>query len=183
MQSKREDILRSATETVRKSGSAALNFRDLGQSVGVKSSSVHYYFPTKSDLLEEIARLYRSTFIQALDRGIQNTKSFKQDLLVLVQLFVGARGENLSCLCGMLATEAELLDPKVKSATNDFFSALQGWVTRQAKQRNITRPAGLQANKFSLLLISLLEGALLLSRLEAHNSSLEAVDEWIRRLE
>ena len=50
MESTRQELLRKATATVRRAGSAALNFRDLGHSVGVKSSTVHYYFPTKSDL-------------------------------------------------------------------------------------------------------------------------------------
>ena len=52
---------------------------------------------------------------------------FGRDLRVLVDLFLGAQGENLSCLCGMLATEAELLDPRVTSAVNEFFA--QEWVT------------------------------------------------------
>ena len=55
MESTRQELLRNATATVRRAGSAALNFRDLGHSVGVKSSTVHYYFPTKSDLLNEAA--------------------------------------------------------------------------------------------------------------------------------
>jgi TetR/AcrR family transcriptional regulator, transcriptional repressor for nem operon len=91
-------------------GSASLNFRDLGGSVGVKSSTVHYYFPTKADLLKEIAGEYKAIFIATLDERTRESKSFKQDLLVLVDLFLGAQGEKLSCLCGMLATEAELLD-------------------------------------------------------------------------
>jgi hypothetical protein len=37
----REALVRNATETVRKGGSASLNFRDLGHSVGIKSSTVH----------------------------------------------------------------------------------------------------------------------------------------------
>src|SRR4051812_408847 len=47
MDTTRDALLRNATRTVHRGGSAALNFRDLGQSVGVKSSTVHYYFPTK----------------------------------------------------------------------------------------------------------------------------------------
>ena len=38
----RQELMRNATAIVRRGGSAALNFRDLGHSVGVKSSTVHY---------------------------------------------------------------------------------------------------------------------------------------------
>jgi TetR/AcrR family transcriptional regulator, transcriptional repressor for nem operon len=178
----REQLLRSATETVRRGGSAALNFRDLGQSVGVKSATVHYYFPTKSDLLTELAGHYKDVFIAALDDGIARSTSLRQDLLVLVDLFAGAQGESLSCLCGMLATEADLLDDGVKAAVNQFFAALQAWVVRQAKRRGVAAPGGLSPLVFARLIVSLLEGALLLSRLDSHKSSLSAARQWIQNV-
>ena len=182
METKRQELLRSATQTVRRGGSAALNFRDLGQSVGVKSSTVHYYFPTKSDLLHEIAGEYTAVFIEALEEGVRGSGSFRQDMLVLVDLFRDAQGEKLSCLCGMLATEADLLDPKVKSTVNQFFAAVQDWVIRQAKAHAVPTPGGLAPATFARLLVSLLEGALLLSRLNAHKSSLAAAREWIQHV-
>ena len=182
MESTRQELLRNATETVRRAGSAALNFRDLGQSVGVKSSTVHYYFPTKSHLLEEIALAYKEAFIQSLDDGVRHSKSFKGDMLVLVDLFAGAYGENLSCLCGMLATEADLLEPPVKASVNQFFAALQAWVLRQVKKRGVVTPGNLAPATFARLLISLLEGALLLSRLDAHKNSLASAREWIQNV-
>jgi TetR/AcrR family transcriptional repressor of nem operon len=182
MDTTRAALLRNATRTVRRGGSASLNFRDLGGSVGVKSSTVHYYFPTKADLLKEIAGEYTAIFIAALDERTRESKSFKQDMLVLVDLFLGAQGEKLSCLCGMLATEAEVLDPKVRSAVNVFFAKLQEWVMQRAKAWNVRRPGGMMPARFADLLVSLLEGSLLLSRLEAHKSSLAAAREWVQGL-
>jgi TetR/AcrR family transcriptional repressor of nem operon len=174
--------MRNATATVRRGGSAALNFRDLGHSVGVKSSTVHYYFPTKSDLLKTIAGEYTTMFLDALEDGVRRSASFRQDMLVLVDLFVGAQGEKLSCLCGMLATEADLLDPAVKTAVNQFFAALQEWVVQRARLRAVAAPARLAPATFARLFVSLLEGALLLSRLHAHKASLAAAREWIGKV-
>jgi TetR/AcrR family transcriptional repressor of nem operon len=181
MDTTRDGLVRIATRTVRRGGSASLNFRDLGQAVGVKSSTVHYYFPTKADLLQELAGEYTAMFIAALEQRTRESKSFKQDMLVLVDVFIGAQGEKLSCLCGMLATEAELLEPKVKSAVNEFFARLQDWVVQRAKASDTRRPGGLTPARFADLLVSLLEGSLLLSRLEAHKSSLAAAREWVQR--
>ena len=178
----REALVRNATATVRRGGSSSLNFRDLGRSVGVKSSSVHYYFPTKADLLEEIASGYQASFIAALEQHTDASKSFKQDMLVLVELFVGAQRDRLSCLCGMLATEAELLDPEVRSAVNQFFAKLQDWVVQRARTWGMSRVGGLAPAKFADLFVSLLEGSLLLSRLDAHKTSLVAAKEWITRV-
>src|SRR5689334_5363616 len=182
MESTRQALLRSATDTVRRGGSAALNFRDLGRSVGVKSSTVHYHFPTKSDLLRELAREYTAAFIAALDAGVRRSSSFRQDMLVLVDLFIAAQDEKLSCLCGMLATEADLLDAPVKHAVNGFFEALQKWVIQRTRQRTIRMPGGLATATFAQLLVSLLEGSLLLSRLHAHTSSLTAAREWVQQV-
>lgn len=177
----REALLRNATDTVRRGGSAALNFRDLGQSVGVKSSTVHYYFPTKGDLLTEIADGYTEGFLAALETGIGRSRSLRQDLLVLVDLFAGAQGEKLACLCGMLATEADLLDPTVRDAVNRFFERLQAWIVHRAAVRTETKPGGFPAATFADLVVSLLEGSLLLSRLDAHGSSLAAARTWIQK--
>jgi TetR/AcrR family transcriptional repressor of nem operon len=181
MENTRQELLRNATETVRRAGSAALNFRDLGSSAGVKSSTVHYYFPTKSDLLQEIATDYTTAFVDALERGVRGSRSFRQDMLVLVDLFVGAQGQKLSCLCGMLATEVDLLEAPVKASVNRFFASLQEWVVRQAERREVAAPGGLEPAMFAGMLVSLLEGALLLSRLQAHKASLAAAREWVRR--
>jgi TetR/AcrR family transcriptional regulator, transcriptional repressor for nem operon len=181
MEGTRQELLRNATARVRRAGSAALNFRDLGHSVGVKSSTVHYYFPTKSDLLNEAAAEYTTAFVAALKEGARASRSFRQDMLVMVDMFIGAQGQELSCLCGMLATEADLLDPAVKTTVNGFFAKLQSWVIGQADARGVATPGGLPPATFARLLVSLLEGALLLSRLQAHKASLGAARDWIRK--
>ena len=181
MDTTRELLFRNATEIVRRGGVSSLNFRDLGQLAGVKSSTVHYYFPTKSALLKEIASEYRKNFVLALDAGIQSSRSFKQDLIVLVELFEGAQKDGLSCLCGVMASEVALLEPSVRTTVNQFFATLQEWVQRQARARNADQPGGFSSKAFADFLVSLLEGALLLSRLASHKSSLKVAKEWIQK--
>lgn len=181
MESTKDLLLQNATDTVRRGGSAALNFRDLGMSVGVKSSTVHYYFPTKADLLNEIAGRYREVFMTKLDEEVRTSRSLRQDMQVLLDLFQGAQQQKLACLCGMLATEADRLDEGVRATVNQFFAALQEWVVRQAKKRSVATPGGLPPATFARLLVSLLEGSLLLSRLDAHKGSLAAAREWIQK--
>ena len=54
----RQSIMNAARATVQALGYNALSFRDLAKEVGVKSSSVHYHFPTKGDLGAALARRY-----------------------------------------------------------------------------------------------------------------------------
>jgi TetR/AcrR family transcriptional repressor of nem operon len=51
-------ILDLAESLIRKNGYNGVSFRDLASGIGVKSSSVHYYFPTKEDLGAKVARRY-----------------------------------------------------------------------------------------------------------------------------
>ena len=46
----RQTIMNAARATVQARGYNALSFRELAKEVGIKSASIHYYFPTKGDL-------------------------------------------------------------------------------------------------------------------------------------
>ena len=43
---------KKAVTTVQKAGLSHLSFRTLASDAGIKSSSVHYYFPEKTDLAQ-----------------------------------------------------------------------------------------------------------------------------------
>ncbi len=45
----KERIMAAARLTVQDRGYSGLSFRELAKDVGVKSASIHYYFPTKGD--------------------------------------------------------------------------------------------------------------------------------------
>ena len=63
----RETIMRAAGAMVQNRGYNALSFRELAAEVGVKSSSVHYHFPTKGDLAVALARRYTDNLVVYLD--------------------------------------------------------------------------------------------------------------------
>jgi TetR/AcrR family transcriptional regulator, transcriptional repressor for nem operon len=50
MANKRTELQTLAQAIVQRSGLRELSFRQLAEQTGVKSSSVHYYFPEKHDL-------------------------------------------------------------------------------------------------------------------------------------
>ena len=50
MGNSQKKILDVATRMVREGGYNHFSFREIANEVGIKSSSVHYYFPTKADL-------------------------------------------------------------------------------------------------------------------------------------
>src|SRR5512139_2303324 len=54
----RQTIMDTARAMVQAKGYNALSFRELAKDVGVKSASIHYYFPTKGDLGAAVAQRY-----------------------------------------------------------------------------------------------------------------------------
>ncbi|MEM7678447.1 MAG: TetR/AcrR family transcriptional regulator, partial [Myxococcota bacterium] len=66
MEGNQDAILKAAEEMVRQGGYNAFSFRAIADVVGIKSSSVHYYFPTKEDLGVAVAKYYTHRFIESL---------------------------------------------------------------------------------------------------------------------
>ncbi len=57
-QSVREQLIEHALVLIRRRGFNGFSYRDLAELVGVKTSSIHYYFPSKDDLVLEAVREY-----------------------------------------------------------------------------------------------------------------------------
>ena len=56
MEKKEQAILKITEEMVRRGGYNGFSFREIAKQVGIKSSSVHYHFPTKEDLGVAVAK-------------------------------------------------------------------------------------------------------------------------------
>ena len=63
----KDRIMTAARLTVQDRGYGGLSFRELAKEVGIKSASIHHYFPTKGELGSALAARYTSDFLQYLD--------------------------------------------------------------------------------------------------------------------
>ena len=125
----REHLLQAAEKRVRASGFADMSFRDLANDVGVKSASVHYHFPKKSDLGEALIDAYTLRFKAALDEidtdnpvaAIGEYIALYDQALVLDQSI---------CLCGILGAESIGLPPTMTQKTSEFFSMNHEWLAQ-----------------------------------------------------
>jgi TetR/AcrR family transcriptional regulator, transcriptional repressor for nem operon len=60
-------IMDAAERRIRLGGFNGFSFRELAADVGVKSSSVHYYFPTKEALAAAVVRRYTDRLAEKID--------------------------------------------------------------------------------------------------------------------
>jgi TetR/AcrR family transcriptional repressor of nem operon len=154
-QSARDQILDAAEKRARTAGYHGFSFRDLADDVGIKSSSVHYHFPTKADLAEALARRYTR---RAADRlGEPGVLAPGEGAARVAALFRDALlVDDRMCLCGLFGAERDALPPSVASAVADFFRLILGYLERAPKTaRQNEEPAAILAR---------LEGALILAR-------------------
>ncbi|GAA6154277.1 TetR/AcrR family transcriptional regulator [Pseudoteredinibacter isoporae] len=120
------DVAERYTQT---RGFNAFSYKDLQREVGVKTSSIHYYFPTKQDLAFSMTERYIEHFRCRLDDIAQQRSQGIARLEALGQLYVSVVKEGKFCMCGMLASDMLALPDEVNDKLVEFFQLMENWVT------------------------------------------------------
>ena len=152
----RDAILDSAERRMRAGGFHACSFREIAGDVGIKSASVHYHFPTKTELGAAVVARYQERLLAMLGPPDDN-RSLAAKIDAMRTIFLGAlkRGEGM-CLCGILATEAHSLPPPVANAARAYFIACNDWLARAFGQAGVAEP-----KRRALETTALFQGAML----------------------
>ncbi|MCH9765944.1 MAG: TetR/AcrR family transcriptional regulator [Alphaproteobacteria bacterium] len=174
-----DKIVKAAEQRMRAGGFHGFSFREIAADVGIKSASVHHHFPTKEDLAVAAVRAYVEREIAVL--GDPNDPKRKPSQLVAsyIDLFRSAlRDDHAMCLCGLLASEAATLPPRVTAEVQKFFERNLEWTTAVLKRANPDMRAK-DVRAKALMMTATLEGALLGSQCQ---SKLDLFDNVAREL-
>jgi len=129
MSDNKTKIIDAAENMIRSGGYNGFSFRDIAAEIGIKSSSVHYYYPRKEDLALEVAVRYKENFIAALGDPEPEGSTPESIIKHYSNLFQTAFDTSgRTCLCGMLSSEVQLLPEKVRKAVIDFVDANVMWL-------------------------------------------------------
>ena len=153
-------ILNTTEDMIRQGGYNGFSFRNIADTIGIKSSSVHYHFETKEKLGVAAAKRYTEKFLQSLG---QPEKIKNQGVNPVVHYIDAFRGAIVSdkgmCLCGILGTEANMLPSSIVDELNNFFNKNVDWLEQAYLQINFSAE---DAKIKALQTLSLLEGAMLI---------------------
>ena len=174
MPNKRTELQTLAQAIVQRSGLRELSFRQLAEQTGVKSSSVHYYFPEKHDLTAVLIISYSEAFAQRLTAIADKPATLRRKLSAFTDLFEEAAQDDKLCLCGMLAAEMSSLDEHCRSLLRGFFEQAEAWLAKILKQHKGELLNPMPINQLAAVLMSGLEGALLLDRVHGAGNHLQA---------
>ena len=160
-------ILDVAQELAQTRGYNAFSYADIAQRVGIRTASIHYYFPSKSDLGRALIGRYQRTaehvFAQidrATDDPRQKLRRYSEIFLHFMRL-----GERM-CLGGILAADILTLPSEIRDEVQAFFDLNErwlAWVLEEGRRRGLLQFTGSPEVEARLLVASL-EGALLVAR-------------------
>lgn len=152
---RRDEILSVAERHMRAGGYDAISFREIAAAIGIKSASVHYHFPQKSDLGEAVVTRYAArvqAFLGAPDDPAETPAIRLARLCAVYQ--TALLKEELNCLCCVLGAESKDLPDPVAEAVAEFFTTLLDWAGRALENNPRLPPA---------YVISALQGAMVLA--------------------
>ena len=177
MKGNREKLEDNARHAVQVGGLKSLSFRTMAEEIGIKSSSVHYHFPDKSDLARALIERYSEEFFRAL-RDISNKRwKLRRKIKEFIAIFEAVAEQKKFCLCGMMAAEVEQLDQRNRDLLAQYFIGTEKWIIQLLNEHQDELNTEISSAVLARSLLSGLEGALLLDRLLDDKQRLKAQKE------
>lgn len=113
-------IMDAAERCMRIGGFNGFSFRDIATEVGVKSSSVHYHFPTKEALAAAVIRRYTDDVAKVIARGFEKESD---PIVVWTRAFRGTiHSKDRICPCAVLGAASRDLPREVAKEVEGFFT-------------------------------------------------------------
>jgi TetR/AcrR family transcriptional repressor of nem operon len=112
-------IMDAAERRIQLGGFGGFSFREIAADVGIKSSSVHYHFPTKEDLAAAVLRRWAKYTSELIDKEL---KKDPEPVRVWTKAFRGtAYSDAHMCPCTVLGAASHDLPEQVAKEVKAFF--------------------------------------------------------------
>jgi len=174
MSDKKAQLERAAIDSVQRNGLKDLSFRTLASEVGIKSASVHYHFPGKADLANSLIEKYSDEFGLLLKTIDSDQHGLKSKLDNFIDIFENVLKDGKLCLCGIMAAEVERLDAQSRELLERYFELSEVWLAIVLEAERDKLATDLTSKKLAKIILSGLEGAILLDRVDGGFTRLEA---------
>jgi TetR/AcrR family transcriptional regulator, transcriptional repressor for nem operon len=175
----KERIMAAARLTVQDRGYSGLSFRELAKDVGIKSASIHHYFPTKGELGGALAERYTFDFKEYLDGlladGLDQETCIRRYTDVFGQTL---RNDNRMCLAGIMAAEHKELPDEVRTEVVKFGQMNVDWIAKVLSLgKNIEAEV---VQRRALAIFAAVQGAQLVARSRGDVAIYDAIVETYR---
>lgn len=162
----RSQLLAEAEQLIRRAGYSAFSYAHLTDRIGITKASIHYHFPTKQRLAEEVVDLAMARFTASLADIEAGYGDAPARLRAYAELFLDGFDAQLRPLCCALSAELAALPESIHARTRAYFELHLAWLTRVVSAGcaagQLSWTAGPDA--LAVLLLSSLEGGSLVAR-------------------
>jgi len=172
----RSRLLTEAEFLVRTRGYSGFSYADLAKSVGISKASIHHHFPAKEDLGAALIDTYKERYAAALEAIWEENASGIARIAAYARLYLEGLRQDQGCLCGVMACERDILPHGLREGVARFFEEHLIWLQRvlEAGVENGTVRRGIDPAAQAKLILSALEGMLMLGRLFGDKSRFDA---------
>lgn len=170
-------ILDVAERLVQRRGFNAVSYADIAAELGITKASLHYHFAGKTDLGLRLIARYEERFIAALAEIARAIGGAAARLRAYAEIYEGVLREDRMCLCGMLAVEFVTLSAPMRAALSHFFDTNDAWLILVLEDGRRQGKLYFKDNvrDVARMLVSSLEGAMMLARLRGEAGGFEHV--------
>jgi AcrR family transcriptional regulator len=123
----RELIVQTADNLIRYKGFNAFSYKDISAVIGIKTSSIHYYFPTKTSLAVAVVQEHERQFERLTQKVVG--KPVLEQITVLISVYNQYLAAGQICLLGSLATDLHTLEEPVKVVLKELADHILNWLT------------------------------------------------------
>jgi TetR/AcrR family transcriptional repressor of nem operon len=176
-----ERMLDVAEHLVQVRGFNGVSYADIAAELGITKAALHYHFASKAALGEALIDRYTTRFEAALGEIDQRSGDAPSKISAYVEIHLDVLQRQRMCLCGMLAAEYQTLPAAMRDAVVRFFDINETWLEQvlvDGQRAGTLRPRGTTRNA-ARVVISTLEGAMLVARLRDDPARLEAAKDQL----
>ena len=180
-----EKIMRSAQDLIQHKGLNAFSYKDIAHAVGIKTSSIHYHYPTKEDLVGAVLIWQQQMIFLELTKLKQDeysTAKEKLDRFLDLLFSLTYKDNNKMCLGGMLASDVITISDELRNKVQCFFDQLLYWIEEVLKDGLKKKEMSTLPPKCAEQVLIHIEGALLLARLYKSDSYIKLVKDFLESL-
>ncbi len=179
----RQRIIERSAPIFNQRGYAGTSMSELMAATGLEKGGLYRHFKSKQSLAAAAFDYAWETVLAPRHRGLDDCESFVEKLLLFVRNFVEEAPANLPGGCPLLNTAVDsddgnaLMRARVRAALDQWRSTLAGFVREGQSSGEFC--SEIDPDAVAVIMISALEGAVMMSRLEKSREPLRKVGEHL----
>lgn len=175
----KDQIIETANKLLIERGYNAFSYHNISKEINIKTSSIHYHFPSKSDLGIAVVKMHNEALEQTIVKTANKTPIEKLNTLFAYYNKLVA-GQKV-CIVGALTSDINTLDAPLREELMDFANAVMDWATgilQEGQSQKVFRSLVNTEMKAKQIMASLMTMSQL-SRIEKDSTAFEQMTQMI----